>query len=261
MKFFKRTERSEPLGRNVLGKLGAHRYDHLHAVHSHNSAAASTLKSNNLPKYGPINDSMQTSHELDASLFDASKRAIKLKKSDTSATEKSQGAEREPHEIITSETHLKFDESRIGSYKSGWNSNENYENNYDIDDRTQNLIDELSTTFYPELNSIVLNKSIILDINGKKPDILPMYDSEAQITQITTTILKIDESDNNPLSSTHLKNLSTHKNKSAEKPVLPMTTFEKQAYDFRSRLEGNNGFNDFLKMLENAKIGFFRRSE
>ncbi|KAK0418088.1 hypothetical protein QR680_013364 [Steinernema hermaphroditum] len=39
----------------------------------------------------------------------------------------------------------------------------------------------------------------------------------------------------------------------------PPTEFERLASDYRVRLSGHNGFNDFIKALRNANIGFFER--
>lgn len=41
----------------------------------------------------------------------------------------------------------------------------------------------------------------------------------------------------------------------------PRTMFERQAEDFKSRLLGNNGFNDIMRALEHANIGFYERSD
>uniref|UniRef100_A0A915Q3V3 Uncharacterized protein n=1 Tax=Setaria digitata TaxID=48799 RepID=A0A915Q3V3_9BILA len=41
---------------------------------------------------------------------------------------------------------------------------------------------------------------------------------------------------------------------------IPRTVFERQADDFRSRLLGNNGFNDIINALKHAKIGFYERN-
>ncbi|VBB32358.1 unnamed protein product, partial [Acanthocheilonema viteae] len=178
-----------------------------------------------------------------------------------------------PHEKLTANTRLSFDEQRI------------------IDDY-RNWHDEISEALVAESLKLDPQKEgkwktdymaheqaeydrLVSGITGatSQPDHLKIKSIQSSSQELLRTTISSSTSTEEPQTSSSILHEKVGL-QPVEQPYIfnrttiiygkvtsiPKTVFERQAEDFRSRLLGNNGFGDIINALKHAKIGFFERN-